>query len=228
MKTLDRQTAAFIAAVTENLPPISAGTMQHWIESKNREQLKKILGGLRIFTHSSTQLVIVSFDGTQGFKAGLAETRYKLGERLESLLGKKISPESLPMAPAAIKQRAFLLIFPSLEELGFEKPASLSEVIAKAADFGLLRCPIAAALQLCFEKHSDDIFEAGVTVAMDPIKDMDGDNVILCFDKDVEGNWIDVCHTQIDSSSGPQEIRFGLDERFAFLFPTNSGVVKQK
>ncbi|MFZ3054788.1 MAG: hypothetical protein WA091_02315 [Minisyncoccales bacterium] len=202
-KTYDKQTAKFIAILVENMPKISADTMQGWIE--NPVELKKIL--TEVFFPSQKFEIwkiirIGVFHNVYAIRNAIEQAGMKIGNYANDILGK------IDLAPSETNINLVVL---SVADLGLKDGTKYEEICERAKEIGLELCP--AEVGPCLRSQYKNQPNGEVIIAMEPVADSDGD--LKLFGVVREGNddcWLYSYYAYSD--------RFwNSDCRFVFVLP---------
>ncbi len=114
-------------------------------------------------------------------KNALLKNGHKISSYAEDILNKvSFSKEGIE----------YNLVEFSVAQLGFPRGAKLSEIYAKAKEFGLELCPaeVGPLLRIQYTNQPDNNY---LRIAMEPIFDRGGDLALFRVDRDDGGSWLD-------------------------------------
>ena len=96
----------------------------------------------------------------------------------------------------------------SVRELGFDRATHYDAICARAKELGLELCPPEVGPQLRLQ-HLDQPLDEWLCVAMEPIRDSDGDLGVFLVERDDDGLWL-------SSDYGRPDTLWLPDDRFVF------------
>ena len=106
---------------------------------------------------------IGTYKDKESMQKALEKSRVRVGKGARDILNKIKLSEF---------RQSLGLVFLTAVDLGFFESASIEDICRVAKDLGLEPCPAEVGPQLCLQ-HPD--FDGYLFIAMDPIKDLDGD-----------------------------------------------------
>jgi hypothetical protein len=211
-KTFDRQTAKFLAVVSENMPEMNGALMQGWIE--NPKALQGALRGAlcpleatatpnkpKLRTWKTVKLG--TYESLEGLSAALTSVGFEVSGPAADLLKK------MTLAP---NQAEIPLVNVSVRELGFEKGAILIQVFNRALECGLRLVPAEVGPQLRM-KYPSQPDKAWLRVGMQPIADSEGYPSVFYLERVMGKLWLSTDYGHSSYFSNP-------DCRWVFAQPS--------
>ncbi len=133
-ETYDKQTAAFLAKVAENMPILPAAVMQGLME--NPQMLKQVLAELH------------PWKGQIGIRFMCSRVKRHETEMLNeirnnvylAMWGRKLFDAAFPDTPTDTGR--YFTVRLKLRQLGFTEPVTLRDFKKRALQFGLTECPL--------------------------------------------------------------------------------------
>jgi hypothetical protein len=203
-KTLDKQTMKLAAVLMESLPAVSGQTMQYWIDSKNRRELKeKLWKALRrfdlvwqtVFLKSANTVTEIrkafSESGKEGFGVHMSDDMERLLPRIDLTIENSEGVTKKDIHQQEVKLVGLIRV--SVAQLGLEEGGSIREVFAQAKAFGLGFCSwqIALNLRLLYKNQPAD---ERLYIGMESTLDEDENEVFPFLDNTNEGMFIAIAH----------------------------------
>ena len=185
-KTFDRHTAKFLAVVGENMPKMSEGVMQAWIE--NPKGLQWVLA--KAFLASDFKVWKTIKFGTElraveDFRRALKDGKdggFQVSGWANDMLGQSVFT-------AATEETEVDLVVVSVAELGFKGGAYTRDIYKRAQEFGLELCPSEVGPQLRLQ-YKDQPMEEWLLIGMEPITDSDGILGVFYVERDGHDLWL--------------------------------------
>ncbi len=135
------------------------------------------------------------------FRKALKAGGHRIGDWGNDILGK-------PKFKTADKETEIDLVVVSNADLGFKEGAFLKDTYKRALELGLVLCPNEVGPQLRLQYTGQPMSE-WLLIAMESIKDSDGDLIVFNVKRDGGGSWL-------SGSSGRPYYEWSADNRFVF------------
>jgi hypothetical protein len=189
---LDGLTATFLASIATCLPrDISGDVMQGW--NQNPKALQKALREALCpptETPKAPELKVwktikigTGIKNGKAFCSELEKKDFRIGDWARDMLGQKAFT-------VATQEEDVDLVNLSVADLGFEEGARYDAICARALELGLELCPAEVGPQVRLQ-YPDQPLGEWFLVAMEAIRDSDGDLDVFSVGHGEDGRWLD-------------------------------------